>query len=146
MSSSKTTIDEMGVDIAPNKVGRVNFLIPSASNPDVYYSWNSYYTAILNKTYDSNKEKYDKNPKALNFTLQTYPQEVSVFDISPKVSNIYISRSVQHRGDILSVRFSPREQTLYDKPTLGLKNFKTSASTPAYVGKIRTLRMEWSGR
>ena len=146
MSSSKTTIDEMGIDIAPNKVGNVNFLIPTASNPDVYKGWNSYYTAILNKTYDANKEKYDKNHKALNFTLQLYPQEVDVVDIIPYVSNIYISNHVPHRDDILTARFYPREQTLFSKHTLDFKKFMISTSTPAYSGKIINARMEWSGR
>lgn len=146
MSSSKTTIDEMGVDIAPNKVGRVNFLIPTASNQDVYKGWNSYYTAILNKTYDANKEKYDKNHKALNFTLQLYPQEVSAVDIMPYVSNIYISNHVPHQDDILTARFYPRKQTLYSKPTLEFKEFQVSSSTPVYPDKITNARMEWSGR
>lgn len=146
MSSSKTTIDEMGVDIAPNKVGRVNFLIPTASNPDVYKVWDGYYTAILNKTYDANKEKYDKNHKALNFTVQLYPQEVSTVDISTYVSNIYISNHVPHQDDILTARFYPREQTLYSKPTLDFKEFVISSSTPVYPGKITNARMEWSGR
>ena len=146
MSSSKTTIDEMGVDIAPNKVGNVNFLIPTASNPDVYKGFNSYYTAILNKTYDANKEKYDKNNKALNFTLQLYPQEVSVVGIMPYVSNIYISNHVPHKDDILTARFYPRKQTLYSKHTLDYKKFNVSNSTPEYEGKITNARMEWSGR
>ena len=146
MSSSKTTIDEMGVDIAPNKVGRVNFLIPTASNPDVYKVWNGYYTTILNKTYDANKEKYDKNHKALNFTLQLYPQEVSVVDIIPYVSNIYISNHVPHQDDILTARFYPREQTLYSKPTLGFKEFGVSSSTTKHLSEIINARMEWSGR
>ena len=146
MSSSKTTIDEMGVDIAPNKVGNVNFLIPTASNPDVYKGWDSYYTAILNKTYDANKEKYNKNHKALNFTLQLYPQEVYVADIVPYVSNIYISNHVPHQDDILTARFYPRTQPLYNKHTLDYKEFHASTSTPEYSGKITNTRMEWSGR
>lgn len=146
MSSSKTTIDEMGVDIAPNKVGRVNFLIPTASNPDVYKTSNGYYTTILNKTYDSNKEKYDKNHKALNFTLQLYTQEVDVVDITPYVCNIYISNHVPHQDDILTERFYPRERTLYSKHTLDYKEFYVSESSPAYSGNTRNARMEWSGR
>lgn len=146
MSSSKTTIDEIGVDIAPNKVGNVNFLIPTASNPDVYKGLDSYYTAILNKTYDANKEKYDKDNKALNFTLQLYPQEVSVVDIIPYVSNIYISNHVPHQDDILTARFYPRKQILYSKHTLDYKIFSVSNSTPVYPGKITNARMEWSGR
>lgn len=136
----------MGVDIAPNKVGRVNFLIPTASNPDVYKAWNGYYTTILNKTYDANKEKYDKNHNALNFTLQLYPQEVSVADIAPYVSNIYISNHVPHQDDILTAKFYPREQPLQSKPTLEFKEFFVSRSTPVYPNKIINARMEWSGR
>ena len=136
----------MGVDIAPNKVGRVNFLIPTASNPEVYKVWNGYYTTILNKTYDSNKEKYDKNHKALNFTLQLYPQEVSVVNIMPYVSNIYISNHVPHQDDILTARFYPMKQILYSKPTLEFKEFRASDSTPVQEGKITNERMEWSGR
>lgn len=146
MSSSKTTIDEMGVDIAPNKVGRVNFLIPTASNPEVYKVWDGYYTTILNKTYDANKEKYDKDHKALNFTLQLYPQEVSAVDIMPYVSNIYISKHVPHQDDILTARFYPRQQILYSKHTLDFKEFRASAQTPVYDGKITNARMEWIGR
>lgn len=146
MSSSKTTIDEMGVDIAPNKVGNVNFLIPTASNQDVYKGWDGYYTAILNKTYDANKEKYDKDNKALNFTLQLYPQEVSVVDIAPYVSNIYISNHVPHQDDILTARFYPRKQTLYSKRALDYKKFMVSNKTPVYPDKITNARMEWSGR
>lgn len=136
----------MGVNIAPNKVGNVNFLIPTASNPDVYKGSYRYYTAILNKTYDANKEKYDKNHKALNFMLQLYPQEVSVVDIVPYVSNIYISNHVPHQDDILTARFYPREQPLYSKHALDYKEFTVSASTPVYEGKITNARMEWSGR
>lgn len=136
----------MGVNIAPNKVGNVNFLIPTASNPDVYKVWNGYYTAILNKTYDANKEKYDKNHKALNFTLQLYPQEVSAADIIPYVTNIYISNHVPHQDDILTARFHPREQVLYSKHTLDFKEFMESTSTPSYSGKITNARMEWTGR
>ncbi|MBF1638267.1 MAG: hypothetical protein HXO49_07020 [Prevotella sp.] len=146
MSSSKTTIDEMGVDIAPYKVGNVNFLIPTASNPDVYKAWNSYYTAILNKTYDANKEKYDKDHKALNFTLQLYPQEVSVVDIMPYVSNIYVSNHVPHQDDILTAIWYQTTHTLYSKHTLDYKDFNVSNSTPVYSGKITNARMEWSGR
>lgn len=136
----------MGVDIAPNKVGNVNFLIPTASNPDVYKAWGSYYTAILNKTYDANKEKYDKNHKALNFTLQLYPQEVSVDDIMPYVSNIYISNHVPHHDDILTARWYQTTRNLYSKHTLDYKEFHESTSTPVYPGKITNARMEWSGR
>lgn len=146
MSSSKTTIDEMGVDIAPNKVGRVNFLIPTASNSEVYKVIDGYYTTILNKTYNSNKEKYDKDHKALNFTVQLYPQEVSVVDIVPYVSNIYISNHAPHQDDILTARFYPRKQILYSKPTLEFKEFRVSSSTPVYRDKITNARMEWSGR
>ena len=136
----------MGVDIAPNKVGNVNFLIPTASNPEVYYSSLGYLTTILNKTYDANKEKYDKNHKALNFTVQLYPQEASMADYLPRVSNIYISNHVPHRDDILTARFYPREQTLYSKPALEFKAYGISNSTPVYPGKITNARMEWSGR
>lgn len=146
MSSSKTTIDEIGVDIAPYKVGNVNFLIPTASNPDVYKTFDSYYTAILNKTYDANKEKYDKDPKALNFTLQLYPQEVSVDYIMPYVSNIYVSNHVPHQDDILTARWNTTTHILYSKHTLDYKEFHESNSTPVYTDKIKNARMEWSGR
>lgn len=136
----------MGVDIAPYKVGNVNFLIPTASNPDVYKGFDSYYTAILNKTYDSNKEKYDKDHKALNFTLQLYPQEVSVVDIMSYVSNIYISNHVPHQDDILTARFYQTTHTLNSKHPLDYKEFNASNSTPVYAGKITNARMEWSGR
>lgn len=136
----------MGVDIAPNKIGSVNFLIPTASNPNVYKGWEGYYTDILNKTYNANKEKYDKNNKALNFTLQLYPQEVSTVDIFPYVSNIYISSHVPHQDDILTARFYPRKQPIYSKHTLDFKKFNVSASTPVYEGKITNARMEWSGQ
>lgn len=136
----------MGVDIAPNKVGRVNFLVPTASNPDVYKVFEGYYTTILNKTYDANKEKYDKDNKALNFTLQLYPQEVSAVDIMPYVSNIYISNHLPHQDDILTARFYPRKQTLYSKPALDFKRFSPSSSTPGYISKPTNVRMEWSGR
>lgn len=146
MSSSKTTIDEMGVDIVPYKVGNVNFLIPTASNPDVYKVWGGYYTTILNKTYNANKEKYDKNHKALNFTLQLYPQEVSEVDIIPLVSNIYVSNHVPHQDDILTARWYPTTHPLKSKPTLEFKKFNVSNSTPVYLGKITNARMEWSGQ
>ena len=136
----------MGVDIAPNKIGRVNFLIPTASNPDVYIGWDSYYTAILNKTYNANKEKYDKDHKALNFTIQLYPQEVSAADVVPYMSNIYISNHVPHQDDILTARFYPRIQPLYSKPALDYKVFRVSGNTPVYPDKIINARMEWSGR
>ena len=137
----------MGVDIAPYKVGNVNFLIPTASNPDVYKAWNSYYTAILNKTYDANKEKYDKDHKALNFTLQLYPQEVSAVDIMPYVSNIYVSSHVPHQDDILTARWYRTTLTpLNSKNPLDYKDFYESNSTPLYSGNIRNVRMEWSGR
>lgn len=136
----------MGVDIVPNKVGNVNFLIPTASNPNVYIGRGSYYTDILNKTYDANKEKYDKDHKALNFTLQLYPQEVSAVDIIQYVSNIYISSHVPHQDDILTARFYPRERTLNSKHILDFKKFLPSTSTPVYGGKITNARMEWSGR
>lgn len=136
----------MGVDIAPNKVGDVNFLIPTASNPDVYKGWNNYYTTILNKTYDANKEKYDKDHKALNFTLQLYPQEVSVIDIIPYVRNIYISNHVPHQDDILTARFYPNKKILSCKHTLDFKEFIESSSTPVYQDKIKNARMEWTGR
>lgn len=146
MSSSKTTIDEMGVDIAPDKVGRVNFLIPTASNPEVYYTYFGYLTTILNKTYDSNKEKYDKNHKELNFTVQLYPQEATMIDSFPYVSNIYISNHVPYQDDILTARFYPRKKPLYSKPALEFKEYRVSGSTPVYPGKITNARMEWSGR
>ena len=146
MSSSKTTIDEMGVDIAPYKVGNVSFLIPTASNPNVYKGWNSYYTDILNKTYDANKEKYDKDHKALNFTLQLYPQEVSVVGIMQYVGNIYISNHVPHKDDILTARFHMTQHPLRSKHTLNYKEFNAATSTPVYEGKITNARMEWSGR
>lgn len=136
----------MGVDIAPYKVGNVNFLIPTASNPDVYKANDSYYTAILNKTYDANKEKYDKDHKALNFTLQLYPQEVSVVYIIPYVSNIYVSNHVPHQDDILTARWYRTTHTLYSKHVLDYKEFHESNSTPIYEGKITNARMEWSGR
>ena len=146
MSSSKTTISEIGDNLNPWDVGRCNFLIPTASNPDVYYSWGGYYTTMLNKTYDSNKEKYDKNKKALNFTLQLYPQEADMIDHQPLVTNIYLSNNIHDRNNVFVKLFNTNTIPIDTRPTLDYKVFYISSSTPLYSGKIKNARMEWSGR
>ena len=146
MSSSKTTISEIGDNLNPWDVGRCNFLIPTASNPDVYYGWGGYYTTILNKTYDSNKEKYDKNKNALNFTLQLYPQEADVINLKPTVTNIYLSDNHHDRDNIFVKLFNTKTIPIDTRPTLDYKEFHVSNSTPVYQGKITNARMEWSGR
>lgn len=146
MSSSKTTISEIGDNLNPWDVGKCNFFIPLASNPDVYKGWNGYYTNILNKTYDSNKEKYDKNHKALNFTVQIYPQEAAMLSDSPKVTNIYLSDNNHDRDNIFVKLFSTRTIPVDTGKHLDYKAFNVSGSTPVYPGKITNARMEWSGR
>lgn len=146
MSSSKTTISEIGDNLNPWDVGRCNFLIPTASNPDVYYSWGGYYTTILNKTYDSNKEKYDKDHKALNFTLQLYPEEADVINFQPTVTNIYLSDNIHDRDNIFIKLFNTSTITFDTRPTLDYKDFHVSSKTPVYPGKITNARMEWSGK
>lgn len=146
MSSSKTTISEIGDSLNPWDVGRCNFLIPTASNPDVYYSWGGYYTTILNKTYDSNKEKYDKNRKALNFTLQLYTQEADVINFQPTVTNIYLSDNIHDRNNVFVKLFNTSTIPIDTRPTLDYKNFQISEPAPAYSGNTRNVRMEWSGQ
>lgn len=142
MSSSKTTISEIGDNLNPWDVGKCNFFIPLASNPDVYRGWNGYYTTILNKTYDSNKEKYDKNPKALNFTVQFYPQEAVMFSNSPLVTNIYLSNNNHDRDNIFVKLFAGRDSGIDVRPALDYKRFLTTTSV--HTGKITNARMEWS--
>lgn len=144
MSSSKTTISEIGDNLNPWDVGRCNFLIPTASNPDVYYGWGGYYTTILNKTYDSNKEKYDKDHKALNFTVQLYPQEADMINNKPMVTNIYLSDDNHDRDNIFVKLFSTSTVPLDTRPSLDNKIFFNKSSV--YPGKITNARMEWSGR
>lgn len=144
MSSSKTTISEIGDNLNPWDVGKCNFFIPLASNQDVYYGWGGYYTTILNKTYDSNKEKYDKDHKALNFTVQLYPQEAAMLYAPPLVTNIYLSNDIHDRNNIFVKLFGSRDFSIDTRHVLDYKNFLTSAS--AYQGKITNARMEWSGR
>lgn len=146
MSSSKTTISEIGDNLNPWDVGRCNFLIPTASNPDVYYGWGGYYTTILNKTYDSNKEKYDNNKKALNFTLQLYSQEADVINHEPTVTNIYLSYNIHDRNNVFVKLFNTNTIPLDTRHILDYKEFHVSTSTPVYPGKITNARMEWSGR
>lgn len=144
MSSSKTTISEIGDNLNPWDVGKCNFFIPLASNPDVYKGWDGYYTTILNKTYDANKEKYDKNPKALNFTVQLYPQEAVMLSGSPMVTNIYLSNNNHDRDNIFVKLFNGRDASIDTRPALDYKRFRNTASV--YPGKITTARMEWSGK
>lgn len=144
MSSSKTTISEIGDNLNPFNVGKCNFLIPTASNPDVYKGWGGYYTTILNKTYDANKEKYDKDHKALNFTLQLYPQEAAMLYGSPMVTNIYLSINHHDRDNIFVKLFYDRDTKIDTRPSLDYKLFKSA--TNVYPGKITNARMEWSGQ
>ena len=146
MSSSKTTISEIGDNLNPWDVGKCNLLIPTASNPNVYYGFNGYYTTILNKTYDSNKEKYDKNRKMLNYTIQLYPQEADVVNLQPTVTNIYLSDNKHDRDNVFVKLFNTNTIPLDMRPTLGYKRFVISGSTPVYPGKITNARMEWSGQ
>lgn len=144
MSSSKTTISEIGDNLNPWNVGRCNLFIPLASNPDVYLGWGGYYTTILNKTYDSNKEKYDKDPKALNFTVQFYPQEAAMLDTSPWVTNIYLSINSHDRDNIFVKLFHDRDSRFETRPVLDYKSF--SASQLPHTDKITNARMEWRVR
>lgn len=144
MSSSKTTISEIGDNLNPWDVGKCNFFIPLASNPDVYKGWDGYYTTILNKTYDANKEKYAKDPKALNFTVQIYPQEAAMLSDSPWVTNIYLSNNHHDRDNIFVKLFHSRDSSIDTRPALDYKRFLNKTS--AYPGKITNARMEWSGR
>lgn len=143
MSSSKTTISEIGDNLNPWDVGKCNFFIPLASNPDVYLGYNGYYTNILNKTYDSNKEKYDKDHKALNFTVQIYPQEAVMLSDSPMVTNIYLSDNIHDRNNVFVKLFSTRSIRIDTRPALDYKRFLYTS--PASIGKIKNVRMEWSG-
>lgn len=144
MSSSKTTIREIGDNLNPWNVGKCNFFIPLASNPDVYKGWGGYYTTILNKTYDANKEKYDKNNKALNFTVQLYPQEAAMLSDSPLVTNIYLSNNHHDRNNIFVKLFYSRDSGIDTRPAIDYKRFLNKTST--YPGKITNARMEWSGQ
>lgn len=144
MSSSKTTISEIGDNLKPWNVGKCNFFIPLASNPDVYNGWGGYYTTILNKTYDANKEKYDKDKKALNFTVQLYPQEAAMFSNSPLVTNIYLSDNIHDRDNIFVKLFGGRDSDIDTRPALDYKRFLNKTSV--YPGKITNARMEWSGK
>lgn len=143
MSSSKTTISEIGDNLNPWDVGKCNFFIPLASNQDVYKGWNGYYTTILNKTYDANKEKYDKDHKALNFTAQLYPQEAVMLSNVPLVTNIYLSDNHHDRDNIFVKLFGVRDASIDTRPALDYKMFLNRA--PVYPGKITNARMEWSG-
>ena len=143
MSSSKTTISEIEDNLNPWDVGKCNFFIPLASNPDVYHGWNGYYTTILNKTYDSNKEKYDKDHKALNFTVQIYPQEAAMLSDSPLVTNIYLSNNHHDRNYQFVKLFYGRDSGIDTRPALDYKRFFNKTSI--YPGKITNVRMEWSG-
>lgn len=142
MSSSKTTISEIGDNLNPWDVGKCNFFIPLASNPDVYKGWGGYYTTILNKTYDANKEKYNKDPKALNFTVQFYPQEAVMLSDSPWVTNIYLSNNFHDRNNILARLFHGRSTPLDTRPALDYKNFLAKRIS---TDKITNARMEWRG-
>lgn len=144
MSSSKTTISEIGDNLNPWDVGKCNFFIPLASNPDVYLGWGGYYTTILNKTYDANKEKYDKDHKALNFTVQLYPQEAAMFSNSPLVTNIYLSNNQHDRDNVFVKLFGGRDSSINTIHALDYKKFLNKTSV--YPGKITTARMEWSGQ
>ena len=144
MSSSKTTISEIKDNLKPWNVGKCNFYIPLASNPDVYRGWDGFYTTILNKTYDANKEKYDKDHKALNFTIQLYPQEADMFTASPRVTNIYLSNNIHDRDDIFVKLFNGRDGDINTRPMLGYKRFLNMTQT--YTGKITNARMEWDGK
>lgn len=143
MSSSKTTISEIGDNLNPWDVGKCNFFIPLASNPDVYKGWGGYYTTTLNKTYDANKEKYDNDHKALNFTVQLYPQEADINTYPPTVTNIYLSNNIHDRDNILVKLFNGRDSSVDTRPAVDYKRFLTKQS--ASTGKITNARMEWSG-
>lgn len=143
MSSSKTTISEIGDNIRPWDVGKCNLFIPLASNPDVYYGWGGYYTTILNKTYDANKEKYDKDHEALNFTVQLYPQEAVMLTHSLVVTNIYLSANHHDRDNIFVKLFRDRDSFVDIRPALDYKLFLNRTS--AHLGKITNTRMDWSG-
>lgn len=143
MSSSKTTISEIGDNLNPWDVGKCNFFIPLASNPDVYKGWDGYYTTILNKTYDANKEKYDKDHKALNFTVQLYPQEAEMLSHTPLVTNIYLSNNTHDRDNVFVKLFSGRDNRIDVRPALDYKRFLNKTSL--YPGKITNAIMEWSG-
>lgn len=153
MSSSKTTIYEIGNNLTVGDTGRVAILIPMASDPEVFKSNFGYITSKLNKTYDSNKEKYDKNNKALNFTLQIYPKEAML--LNRKVMNTYtpegpeVSPSSPWRIEYKKL-FQKNISSFYDATwsnllPLDYKVFIVSSSTPVYQGKIANARMEWSG-
>lgn len=144
MSSSKTTISEIGDNLNPWDVGKCNFFIPLASNQDVYKGWDGYYTNILNKTYDANKEKYDKDHAALNFTVQLYPQEAVMLSDSPWVTNIYLSNNHHDRDNIFVKLFNVRGRALDTRPVLDYKMFLNKTSV--YPSKITNSRMEWSGK
>lgn len=144
MSSSKTTISEIEDSLNPWNVGKCNFFIPLASNPDVYKGWGGYYTTILNKTYDANKEKYDKNHEALNFTVQLYPQEAVMLSSSPLVTNIYLSDNIHDRDNILVRLFNGRDSAADTRPALDYKRFYYT--TPSNTNKITNVRMKWSVR
>lgn len=154
MSSSKTTIYEIGNNLTVGDTGRVAILIPMASDPEVFKSNFGYITSKLNKTYDSNKEKYDKDNKALNFTLQFYPKEAKLLNRS--VNNIYmpdgpeVSPSSPWRNEYKKL-FQKNISSVYDATWTNLlpldyKVFRVSSSTPVYGSKITNARMEWSGR
>lgn len=145
MSSSKTTISEIGDNLNPWDVGKCNFFIPLASNPDVYLGCDGYYTTILNKTYDANKEKYDKDNKALNFTVQFYPQEAAMLSESPFVTNIYLSDNIHDRDNILVKLFHGRDCSIDTRTPLDYKNFSDKQHNK-HTGKITNARMEWTGR
>ena len=143
MSSSKTTISEIGDNLNPWDVGKCNFFIPLASNPNVYKGWDGYYTTILNKTYDANKEKYDKDHKALNFTVQLYPQEAVMFTDSPMVTNIYLSNNIHDRNNVFIKLFYTNSIPIDTRPALDYKVF--TDTTSAYSGKIKNAKMVWRG-
>ena len=154
MSSSKTTIYEIGNNITLGDTGRVAILIPMASDPEVFQSNFGYITSKLNKTYDGNKEKYDKDPKALNFTLQIYHKEAML--LNRNVMNVYspggaeVSPSSPWRIEYKKL-FQKNISSIYDATwsnllPLDYKVFRVSNSTPVYQGKIKNAKMEWSGR
>lgn len=145
MSSSKTTISEIGDNLNPRYLGKCNLFIPLASNPDVYYGGNGYYTTILNKTYEANKEKYDKDPKALNFTVQIYPQEAAMFSSATMATNIYLSDNIHDRDNIFVKLFGgSRDSGVDTRPSLDYKRF--SFTLQPHIGIIKNARMEWSGQ
>ena len=154
MSSSKTTIYEIGNNITVGDTGRVAILIPTAYDPEVFQSNFGYITSKLNKTYDANKEKYDKNHKALNFTLQLHMNEAMLERHS--VMNMYspggpeVSPSSPWRIEYKKL-FQKNISSIHDATKsklipLDYKKFMISNSSPAYSGNIRNARMEWSGR